>query len=752
MRAVANDLLPMVRPSLPAFGLAVLLLAALPGSVRAQEGELFGRPLAGHPRLLFTPEREAEVRALVETDTLLAGIVSVVRTYADAALGEPVFAYVFDGPGDPRLKAQRRAAMFRVFNLALTYRLTGEPAYAERAKQDLLAGAAFPDWASWHFLNVGEITALMAVGYDWLYDVLTEAEREAVRTAIVELGLKQGVEAYAGRHAESWWTTRMNNWNQVCNGGLVLGALAVAEDEPALATSVIEAAIASLPHAMRGYEPDGAWYEGPTYWAYGTTYNALLLDALRTALGSTLGLEATDGYADLGASGAFHVHTVGPTNLYFNFADSKTTLYFTPVLFWLAQTFDEPVYAWFERQVVSRDLPRMHAGVLMEDDTLDRFLALLVVWYDGRGEHLTYDDLPLDATFRGEAAVAAMRSGWDPEALYLGFKGGYNQSAHGHMDIGTFVLDARGRRWAMDLGGDDYDLPGYFDFSGRRWQYFRTNNRGHNTLVLGDTLQGTHARVPIEAFVSTPEQAHAVIDMSQAYRFWARSVRRGFAMLDRSRVMVQDEVVPPGFAVPVRWGMITPADVTLDGRRALLVQDGDTLGAEILEPEDARFELLSTDPGGAEADNAGTTMLAVRLVTDAAAPLVLTVLLTPRTSETASLPAPTFRPLGATGTGIAAEVAERPERFVLHGNYPNPFHAATTLRFALPEAGRVEVAVFDLTGRRVLALPARSYGAGPALDVEVDAAALPSGTYLYRLTARTASGTHTRTGRMVLVR
>ena len=68
----------------------------------------------------------------------------------------------------------------------------------------------------------------------------------------------------------------------------------------------------------------------------------------------------------------------------------------------------------------------------------------------------------LDAIFRG-VDIACFRSAWDdPNALYLAVKGGDNKAAHAHLDLGSFVLDAGGVRWAADLGPDDYDLPGYF--------------------------------------------------------------------------------------------------------------------------------------------------------------------------------------------------------------------------------------------------------------------------------------------------
>jgi len=45
--------------------------------------------------------------------------------------------------------------------------------------------------------------------------------------------------------------------------------------------------------------------------------------------------------------------------------------------------------------------------------------------------------------------------------------------------------------------------------------------------------------------------------------------------------------------------------------------------------------------------------------------------------------------------------------------YPNPFNPSTTVTFALPEAGRVQLAVYDLRGRLVRTLANESFGVGP---------------------------------------
>lgn len=83
---------------------------------------------------------------------------------------------------------------------------------------------------------------------------------------------------------------------------------------------------------------------------------------------------------------------------------------------------------------------------------------------------------------------------------------------------------------------------------------------------------------------------------------------------------------------------------------------------------------------------------------------------------------------------------------------PNPFNPRTTLRFVLPTDARVEVAVFDVKGRRVATLRDEHLAAGaheiPWMALDDRGRALPSGTYL----ARVRTGGQAATARIALVR
>jgi hypothetical protein len=88
-----------------------------------------------------------------------------------------------------------------------------------------------------------------------------------------------------------------------------------------------------------------------------------------------------------------------------------------------------------------------------------------------------------------------------------------------------------------------------------------------------------------------------------------------------------------------------------------------------------------------------------------------------------------------TITGVEEDAnAEIPIQYALDQNYPNPFNPTTTIGFALPMSGDVQLSVYDILGRKVVDLVNSNLPAGYH-TVNFDASSLASGVYLYRITA-----------------
>ena len=195
--------------------------------------------------------------------------------------------------------------------------------------------------------------------------------------------------------------------------------------------------------------------------------------------------------------------------------------------------------------------------------------------------------------------MATFRGAWEErDSVFVGLKCGDNRANHSHLDLGSFVLDALGQRWAVDLGADDYNLPGYF--GGQRWNYYRLRAEGHNTLVINPGNgpdQDPGALAPIVRFESKPARAFAIADLTRAYAPDASRVQRGVALLDRRQTLVQDEI-QAGHTNEIWWFMHTPGEIQIndDGTTATLSQGNTRLFARLLSPANARFTMMEAQP------------------------------------------------------------------------------------------------------------------------------------------------------------
>lgn len=548
---------------------STLALAAEPKTPDAEA--ILSRLKPQHPRLLATAEDFARLREQANAGEA-ANWLAQLRREADGLLKAPPSKYEI--PDGKRLLATSRRVLDRTLTLGLVFRLQGDARHAQRLWSELEAASRFKDWNPSHFLDTAEMTAAFAIGYDWLFDTWTPEQRGVLRKAIVEMGLKPSLPFY---QKQKWWVVANHNWNQVCNGGMTLGALVLADEERALAGEILPAAIASVRRPMREFAPDGAWGEGPGYWDYAVMYNVLLLAALDSALGTDFELSRIDGFSK---AGDFPIHVTGTTGRTFNYADAGEGRCGGPHLLWLATRFDRPDFAAFRMGQAGARLSALDLlyGV--------RWLA---------SPQTARLAAPLAKHFR-KAEIVTMRSAWDdPQATFIACKGGDNRVNHGHLDLGTFVLDAEGERWAFDPGADDYNLPGYF--GSKRWDYYRLRAEGHNTLVIAPDArpdQDVKAKAQVTRFAGKAGDAFAVVDLSEAYAGRAKGAQRGIRLRGRD-VLVQDEIQTSA-PTELWWFLHTGAEVKCDGATATLTQNGKRLTATLLSPAGAAFEVLPTEP------------------------------------------------------------------------------------------------------------------------------------------------------------
>ena len=554
-------------------------VAALPSSLFAQ-APLTEKDMADvlktslkptHPRVHLDDEGWRALRANVKSGDLKDQYEALQRI-GEKLLTAPVAQYKLVGP---RLLYESRKALTTISTLAGLYRLSGDRRYADRAIVELRAICAFPSWHPPHFLDVAEMTNAAGLGYDWLYDVLSSEDRQLIRDKIIEYGLRPGLKEYESN--VGWSRPFANNWGQVCAGGLTVGALAIAGDAgagqgmpPPEPADILHWTISKVPNNMLNYAPDGGWPEGPVYWAYATHYTCSMISALNSCLSRDFGLSALPGFAE---TGNFRVASIGPSGLFFNYADGGANVDPAPEMIWLGNRFHQPLYVSRERELVARTHPSIFH----------------LVWSAPAKEREPAGNPALDIHFT-KIDVAFLRSSWtDPNAFFLGIKGGNNAGSHAHLDLGSFVFDALGERWALDLGPDNYDLPEYF--GKLRWTYYRMRSEGHNTLTLGGTNnQVLTATAALNAFSTTPQAGSASITLDAAYAPELRHVRRT-ATLERTAkpALVMVDRIEGDSPTALRWNMHTEADIQISGPEAILTRKGKKLRVTLESPAGAVF-------------------------------------------------------------------------------------------------------------------------------------------------------------------
>ncbi len=550
-----------------------------------------------HPRLILLDPELDRIRLLVRENPLARRVFSDLEKECDRLLSIPPVEYKFAGN---RLQLQTRRAIDRITTLALMYRLTKKDPWLRRAIMELNAAANFRDWNPNRFVETAEMAFAFAIGYDWLYTALSVEERGWVREALVTKALDQALPLF---QKQLWWTREKFNWNVISNCAMALGALAVAEDAPGKSNGILKGVIDSIPHALTTWGSDGGWPEGPQFGQLAVRYGAFFFAGLDTALSTDFGLGALHG---LDKTGRYRVYTVGPTGKVFNFGDSTEDAGMAPEMFWLAKRFNSPTCAGHEQKMLEKS---------MHPDAFD--LAL----FDRDGKAPQGPNWPLDIAFHG-VGVATFRSAWDdPNALFLAVKAGDNKANRAHLDLGTFVLDAGNARWASDLGADDLAPPG----APRNGSY-RVRTESHNTLLIDGENQDPKAEGRITRQETSGDLSWVQLDLSKAsgkVRQWYRRV----GMAQRQAVLIQDSLRSDQ-PVEVIWGMMTDAEISVNGPMATLHKNGWNLTAEIRSPRHAVFDVAPGRTGGPPAPGPRYQKLIVRLL-EKVTELDLNIVLTP---------------------------------------------------------------------------------------------------------------------------
>lgn len=479
-----------------------------------------------HPRVMMNKEMYDRVVYNYANDELVKSWGDQIIASADKYLNAAMPTYSI--PDGYRLLATSRDVYNRSKTLSMAYILTKDKKYSDNLYQVFQAAGSFPDWNPQHFLDIGEMTCAFSIGYDWLYDVWTDEQKKFLEDTIYNYGLLVVEKAYynqLGGHA--WWTpNNTTNWNVVCNGGMSMGAVALFDKYPELCSDLIQLQVRDVEAMMNSFYPAGAWFEGIGYWSYTLDYTVNMFSTLQACFGTDFNLTKAPGFD---RTIYFSMAGDGPTAIN-NYHDAGEGHQNSSNYFWLSNQFDIP-------GVTNVRLFNMQELGWMPS-------PFDLIWYntDIKG---TDFELAKD-TYLQEVEFVAMRNSWvDFDGAWLSFHAGQANVNHSHLDTGSFVVDLLGERWAFDLGGDDYNMDGYF--GNNKHKYYRLRPEGHNLYVINPSEyegQDVNSFCKVEnGVVSKPRGAFSIADLTPAYARDAKSARRGYMLADdRRSALIRDEV------------------------------------------------------------------------------------------------------------------------------------------------------------------------------------------------------------------
>jgi len=537
------------------------------------------------PRLVLNSTIERNLKRKLKTDPVVKNMYKAIQLNAVEVQKQPLLERIKIGR---RLLSVSREMLYRMNILGMVYRIEKDPVILSRINEEVVAVCNFSDWNPSHYLDVAEMSVAVAIALDWTAGKLPKSTIGLAKTSLIEKGIKP---SYNKHGNTGWWINGTNNWNQVCNAGMIAASIAIAEKDPELAAKTISRSLEGMPEALAEYGPDGVYPEGSTYWGYGTGFTVLTAAMLESAFGTDFGLA---NYPAFKESAVFRVLCNAPSGWYYNYSDcgDKRSENGDITLAWFATKTGNK--AFFEKERFLRPAKEM--------GKLPRNAGAGLVWisqYEEKGGQ------KMPAAWKGDGAtpIVIFTGGEDgPHQYYFGGKGGSGSVNHGNMDGGSFVFELNGVRWVVDPGNQSYyelEKNG-FDLWSRcqsceRWTLLTKNNYGHSTITVNNQLHLVDGKATIVDFKpgNNPE---VTINMTPTFKGQLKSAERRFVKDSPTSLLIDDQFELSENTKLITWQLMTTADVEIVEGGAILKKGGETLKLENLSHPELTVSVISLYP------------------------------------------------------------------------------------------------------------------------------------------------------------
>lgn len=581
----------------------------------------------GHPRVLINRDRVNEIKKA--TDSRTKEWLGLVMENADKALTTPCYEYAISSTDSVQNIPE---SMDMIMNLGIAYLMTGDKKYSDRAYKEAQVlytvpykkynGTSIPEegrdyWNSYSYLDVGEISFIIALCYDWMYDAWTDAQKKELTQNIMDKGLIRSYRALFGHlnptnAGSNGWFDSTNNWNAVCNGGVMMSAIAFMECDPYLCSEVAEATIRAFEYMLASYAPAGAWAEGAGYWGYALKYLTASCATLDAACGTDFGISKTPG---LQGTQLYSISLEGKTGVV-NYGDGGSSRVNAPFMFYWADKYND------------KDI----GGAALYIKKVFGYApsAFDLIYYNP--ETVVENYTPPTAFYYPGTEVVSITPDHDALSPFVSISGGLGKATnHDHLDSGGVVVEMKGKRLFYDIGAEHYGANGYF--STNRFLYFRARPEGHSTFIInpeitsdadGNVYYGQDLNVYSAITSYDPNGKTATMNLTDAYARDASFAQRTIGVTESTAVISDSITLKKTSNVYWNWYIKASSDkitVSSDGKSATVNLSGTLYNVKFetncnysLYVEDADYYVnVDPDVGGRKHKNTDFKRLVLKL-------------------------------------------------------------------------------------------------------------------------------------------
>jgi len=404
----------------------------------------------------------------------------------------------------------------RIEALATAYLLSGQQKYADLCLEWTLALCQWPQWTDPDYssrdacLDTGHFCHAVAFAYDFLYDVLSEEDRQTIRDALLDKGA-----AAVMRAGESGWARSMSwpNGFAVVMGGMGIAGIATLGDD-GRAEQYVTYARRRIGEFYDARDQDGGYVEGLVYGGYAMSLTMPFAGTL-----SKHGDDTLVSHPYIRKNLRFATWCLDPVSMgSVNFCDSNYSHHdYNALAGWLAHTGDGLGRWYLEHNAGIADLWRYTP-------------PLAILWHPRGVKAQAPTDWPAAAHFR-DIGWAVLRSDFTGDGFLLAMRSGYHGS-HCQLDQNSFMLNVKGR-WVLSDPG-----------------YGRTPTALHSTLLVDGKGQAA-AGGAIEAFGQTGKVSYCAGDAARCYEGLSRFTRHVVAV-NSEYILIIDELAPTQQSVAIK--------------------------------------------------------------------------------------------------------------------------------------------------------------------------------------------------------